>query len=93
MCVCVSVCVCRKIDWSMVKHKAVGERGKIKVTTQGKKAYECKYCIVSLPVGVLKSLDPVSSVLFIPTLPLSKRRAINNLGIPRSGVETHNKVG
>lgn len=54
--------------------------------------YFAKFCIITVPVGVLKNLDRRSAIHFFPPLPLRKRLAIERLGIPKSGAETHNKV-
>ncbi|KAF8569574.1 hypothetical protein P879_02658 [Paragonimus westermani] len=54
--------------------------------------YLTRYCIVTVPIGVLKGLDPRSEITFHPSLPIRKRLAIDRLGIPRFGAETHNKV-
>ncbi|KAF6775221.1 hypothetical protein AHF37_05153 [Paragonimus kellicotti] len=54
--------------------------------------YLTRYCIVTVPIGVLKGLDPRSMITFHPSLPIRKRLAIDRLGIPRFGAETHNKV-
>ncbi|KAG5448756.1 Lysine-specific histone demethylase 1 2 [Clonorchis sinensis] len=51
-----------------------------------------KYCIITVPVGVLKGLDRRSAVKFNPPLPARKSLAVERLGIPRLGSETHNKV-
>ncbi|KAF5397111.1 hypothetical protein PHET_09762 [Paragonimus heterotremus] len=54
--------------------------------------YLTRYCVVTVPIGVLKGLDPRSMITFHPSLPIRKRLAIDRLGIPRFGAETHNKV-
>ncbi|KAA3681971.1 uncharacterized protein DEA37_0015254 [Paragonimus westermani] len=54
--------------------------------------YEAKICIVTVPVGVLKGLDPRSSIDFRPELPAAKREAIRRLGPPFLGAPTHEKV-
>ncbi|CAH8450781.1 unnamed protein product [Dicrocoelium dendriticum] len=51
-----------------------------------------RYCLVTVPVGVLKGLDRRSAIKFYPPLPARKQLAIDRLGIPRFGAETHNKV-
>ncbi|CAL8078612.1 unnamed protein product [Calicophoron daubneyi] len=54
--------------------------------------YLCRFCVVTVPIGVLKGLDRRSAIRFYPLLPARKQLAIDRLGIPRIGAETHNKV-
>ncbi|THD22454.1 Lysine-specific histone demethylase 1 2 [Fasciola hepatica] len=54
--------------------------------------YLARFCVITLPVGVLKGLDRRSAVNFYPPLPVKKQLAIDRLGVPRYGAETHNKV-
>ncbi|TGZ74585.1 hypothetical protein CRM22_000857 [Opisthorchis felineus] len=54
--------------------------------------YDAKHCIITVPVGVLKGLDPRSVIHFKPELPPEKRQAINRLGPPFLGAPTHDKV-
>ncbi|VDP74002.1 unnamed protein product [Echinostoma caproni] len=54
--------------------------------------YLARFCIITLPVGVLKGLDRRSAVNFHPALPARKQLAIDRLGVPRYGAETHNKI-
>ncbi|KAL7060041.1 hypothetical protein AAHC03_09397 [Spirometra sp. Aus1] len=71
---------------------AMGEGMAVKDDLPARLSIQAKFCIVTLPVGVLKGLDKRSAVTFTPLLPAKKRRAINNLGIPQPGAATHNKV-
>ncbi|CAH8477654.1 unnamed protein product [Heterobilharzia americana] len=61
-------------------------------SNQQSRRYFSRFCIVTVPVGVLKGLDRRSAIRFHPCLPPRKRLAINRLGIPKLGAETHNKV-
>uniref|UniRef100_A0A0R3SQW4 Amino_oxidase domain-containing protein n=1 Tax=Hymenolepis diminuta TaxID=6216 RepID=A0A0R3SQW4_HYMDI len=76
--------VVRKVDWT--------REDVVKVETETGEIFEAPFCVVTLPVGVLKGLRHESAVKFVPALPTRKRRAIDNLGIPQSGAATHNKV-
>uniref|UniRef100_A0A0X3PR80 Amine oxidase domain-containing protein n=1 Tax=Schistocephalus solidus TaxID=70667 RepID=A0A0X3PR80_SCHSO len=101
-------CVVRHIDWMRtqapptenpddcligVEAELLQEEGKVaKEDLPARLSMQARFCIVTLPVGVLKGLDKRSAVTFTPPLPAKKRRAINNLGIPQPGAATHNKV-
>uniref|UniRef100_A0A5K3EI75 Amino_oxidase domain-containing protein n=1 Tax=Mesocestoides corti TaxID=53468 RepID=A0A5K3EI75_MESCO len=77
--------VARHVDWT--------NTNEVKVKTDhGGVVYAAQFCIITLPVGVLKGLRHESAVTFVPTLPMRKRKAIDNLGIPQSGSATHNKI-
>lgn len=95
-----------EIDWSGHHSSNSGPNGGVIVRTQilrtdsdtlnGEStedvAYEAKYCIVTVPVGVLKGLSPASSIKFVPPLPKQKQEAIDRLGAPCIGAATHEKV-
>ncbi|VDN99146.1 unnamed protein product [Rodentolepis nana] len=76
--------VVRRVDWT--------REDAVKVETETGDIFEALFCVVTLPVGVLKGLRHESAVQFVPALPLRKRKAIDNLGIPHPGAATHNKV-
>lgn len=76
--------VVRRVEW--MRQEAV------KVETDTGEVYEAPFCVITLPVGVLKGLRHESAVTFVPALPLRKRKAIDNLGIPQPGAATHNKA-
>ncbi|KAM7532784.1 hypothetical protein Aperf_G00000129352 [Anoplocephala perfoliata] len=76
--------VVRRVEW--MRQEAV------KVETNTGDVYEAAFCVITLPVGVLKGLRHESAVTFVPALPLRKRKAIDNLGIPQPGAVTHNKI-
>ncbi|CAH8443484.1 unnamed protein product, partial [Schistosoma turkestanicum] len=69
-----------------------GEPSTSVLNRQSSKRYFARFCIVTVPVGVLKGLDRRSAIQFHPCLPSEKRLAIDRLGIPKLGAETHNKV-
>ncbi|KAL3316031.1 hypothetical protein Ciccas_005328 [Cichlidogyrus casuarinus] len=56
------------------------------------RTFRAKYCICTLPVGVLKNLHPRSAISFVPCLPDEKRKAIDHLGPPAVGSLNHEKV-
>uniref|UniRef100_A0A183SIS0 Amino_oxidase domain-containing protein n=1 Tax=Schistocephalus solidus TaxID=70667 RepID=A0A183SIS0_SCHSO len=103
-------CVVRHIDWMRtqapptenpddcligVEAELLQEEGKVaKEDLPARLSMQARFCIVTLPVGVLKGLDKRSAVTFTPPLPAKKRRAINNLGIPQPDdqQELHSKV-
>ncbi|CAL8082870.1 unnamed protein product [Calicophoron daubneyi] len=60
--------------------------------TEETMVFEAKHCIITVPVGVLKGLDPRSSIVFNPPLPDRKRLAIERLAPPERGAATHEKV-
>ncbi|KAL5971561.1 Lysine-specific histone demethylase 1A, partial [Taenia solium] len=76
--------VVRRVDWTRLDG--------VRVKTATGEVFVAPFCIVTLPVGVLKGLRHESAVTFVPALPLRKRKAIDNLGIPQSGSATHNKA-
>ncbi|VDM22657.1 unnamed protein product [Hydatigera taeniaeformis] len=76
--------VVRRVDWTRLDE--------VRVKTATGEVFVAPFCIVTLPVGVLKGLRHESAVTFVPALPLRKRKAIDNLGIPHSGSATHNKA-
>lgn len=76
--------VVRRVDWTRLDE--------VRVKTATGEVFVAPFCIVTLPVGVLKGLRHESAVTFVPALPLQKRKAIDNLGIPQSGSATHNKA-
>lgn len=76
--------VVRAVDWT--------QANEVRVNTESGALYRAPTCIVTLPVGVLKGLHQASAVKFLPALPTRKRKAIDNLGIPKPGAATHNKV-
>ncbi|KAL5108300.1 Polyamine oxidase 3 [Taenia crassiceps] len=76
--------VVRRVDWTRLDE--------VRVKTATGEVFLAPFCIVTLPVGVLKGLRHESAVTFVPALPLRKRKAIDNLGIPQSGSATHNKI-
>ncbi|CUT98702.1 lysine specific histone demethylase 1A [Echinococcus multilocularis] len=76
--------VVRRVDWT--------RPDEVRVETATGEVFVAPFCIVTLPVGVLKGLRHESAVTFVPALPLRKRKAIDNLGIPHSGSATHNKI-
>ncbi|KAL3321128.1 hypothetical protein Ciccas_000203 [Cichlidogyrus casuarinus] len=100
--------IVKRVDWSVFSktpspNKRIPKKSpqnafisiECKNSNSGSESYEtyyCRYCIVTLPVGVLKGLHRQSSVRFVPDLSPEKRQAIANLGIPRIGAETHNKI-
>ncbi|CAH8447327.1 unnamed protein product [Schistosoma guineensis] len=69
-----------------------GESSTLVFNRQSSKRYFARFCIITVPVGVLKGLDRRSAIHFHPCLPSRKRLAIDRLGIPKLGAETHNKV-
>ncbi|CAH8831407.1 unnamed protein product [Trichobilharzia szidati] len=68
------------------------ESSAVKSSKQSCRRYFARFCIITVPVGVLKGLDRRSAIQFHPRLPPRKRLAIDRLGIPKIGAETHNKV-
>ena len=76
--------VVRQVDWTRTNE--------VRVATGNGEVYVAPFCIITLPVGVLKGLRHESSVEFVPALPMRKRKAIDNLGIPQPGAATHNKA-
>ncbi|KAL3312593.1 hypothetical protein Ciccas_008815 [Cichlidogyrus casuarinus] len=56
------------------------------------RTFRAKYCICTLPVGVLKNLHHRSAISFVPSLPDVKRKAIEHLGPPAVGSLNHEKV-
>ncbi|CAH8446500.1 unnamed protein product [Schistosoma mattheei] len=69
-----------------------GESSTLVFNRQSSRRYFARFCIITVPVGVLKGLDRRSAIHFHPCLPSRKRLAIDRLGIPKLGAETHNKV-
>lgn len=76
--------IVRKVDWTITDE--------VHVETDKGDIFSARFCVVTLPVGVLKGLHHDSAVTFTPLLPAKKRKAIDNLGIPHPGAATHNKV-
>ncbi|KAK4472493.1 hypothetical protein MN116_003740 [Schistosoma mekongi] len=70
----------------------LGESSTLVFNRQPARRYFAQFCIITVPVGVLKGLDRRSAIQFNPRLPSRKRLAIDRLGIPKLGAETHNKV-
>ena len=77
----------------VVASEYTGENCPLVSSRGSTKYYLAKFCLVTVPVGVLKGLDRRSAIQFHPPLPSRKRLAIARLAIPSFGAETHNKVG
>jgi monoamine oxidase len=55
------------------------EKGKVTVTTNSSENYRAKKAVVAIPLGVLQSEHPRSSLSFIPGLP-ERQQALQNMG-------------
>ena len=67
--------VVKRIDASSVENN-----GFIRIETEDHRMFQCKYVLVTIPLGCLKT----NSIEFVPLLPEWKRKAIETMGVGQS---------